>query len=71
MEKEHRIASGSAPTMEGGSNRIVAINVEGMTPPPDLPNSTHGQSDQEDSHEQVLSLFFLSVRRTSWNRNLR
>ncbi|KAF8031210.1 hypothetical protein BT93_D0423 [Corymbia citriodora subsp. variegata] len=50
------MASVGAPTIWGGSNRIVAINVEGTTPPLDLPNSTHGQSDQEDSPEQVLSL---------------
>ncbi|KAI3442698.1 uncharacterized protein J3R85_000946, partial [Psidium guajava] len=51
-EEEHRMESLGAPTILGGSNRIVTINVEGMTPPPDIPDSTHGQADQEDSHEQ-------------------
>ncbi|KAK3428286.1 hypothetical protein EUGRSUZ_F04337 [Eucalyptus grandis] len=54
MEEEegHRMASVGAPTIWGGSNRIVAVDVEGPTPPLDLPNSTDGQSDQEDSPEQ-------------------
>ncbi|XP_071723635.1 metal transporter Nramp7.2-like isoform X1 [Rutidosis leptorrhynchoides] len=45
------MASVGAPTIWGGSNRIVAVDVEGPTPPLDLPNSTDGQSDQEDSPE--------------------
>ncbi|XP_030545189.2 metal transporter Nramp5-like [Rhodamnia argentea] len=54
MEEEegHRMASVGAPAIWGGSNRIVAVNVEGMTPPLDLPDSGRGQANQEDSHEQ-------------------
>ncbi|KAF8031207.1 hypothetical protein BT93_D0420 [Corymbia citriodora subsp. variegata] len=52
-EEEHEIASVGAPTTLGGSNRIVAINVEGRTPSSsDLPNSTRGEYDQEESHYQ-------------------
>ncbi|XP_071723636.1 metal transporter Nramp7.2-like isoform X2 [Rutidosis leptorrhynchoides] len=41
------MASVGAPTIWGGSNRIVAVDVEGPTPPLDLPNSTDGQSDHQ------------------------
>ncbi|XP_030545139.2 metal transporter Nramp5-like [Rhodamnia argentea] len=52
MQEENQMASVGAPAILGGSKRIVAIDVEGSTPPSGLPNSTHGESDQEDSHEQ-------------------
>ncbi|KAI6689421.1 hypothetical protein NL676_026249 [Syzygium grande] len=52
MQEEHELASVGAPTILGGSNRKVAIDVEGRTPPFDLLNSAHGESDQEGSHDQ-------------------
>ncbi|KAF8031208.1 hypothetical protein BT93_D0421 [Corymbia citriodora subsp. variegata] len=52
MQEEHETASVGSPTILGGSNRIVAVDVEGRTPPLDFPNSTHGESDKEDSHDQ-------------------
>ncbi|KAF8008763.1 hypothetical protein BT93_K2425 [Corymbia citriodora subsp. variegata] len=53
MQEEHEMASIGAPTTLGGSNRIVAIKMEGRTPSSsDLPNSTRGEYDQEESHDQ-------------------
>ncbi|KAI6689422.1 hypothetical protein NL676_026250 [Syzygium grande] len=52
MQEEHEMASVGAPTAMGESNGMMAINVKGMAPPSDLPNSTHDQSDQEDSQIQ-------------------
>ncbi|XP_010041727.3 metal transporter Nramp5 [Eucalyptus grandis] len=48
MQEEHEMAPVGAPSILGGST----IDVEGRIPSFDLPSSTQGEFDQQDSHDQ-------------------